>query len=171
MAIFIPLSGSPTHTHTRTLGSFSYISASRPAADNMLAIEPLFLFNPGFCRALKLSPPQQVAVGLGLSRSANAAVAKEGVKFLVARVPGLVGGGGGGGGGAGAGGQLSLEALHSVLELVNSSEEVSAQVMETRSVSLQQSGGQCLWLVEHLMNFCVVGLVGALLVQGMAADR
>ncbi|CAN0476946.1 unnamed protein product, partial [Hapterophycus canaliculatus] len=40
-----------------------------------------------FCRTLKLSPQQQVAVALGLSRSANAAVAREGVKFLVARVP------------------------------------------------------------------------------------
>ncbi|CAN0247993.1 unnamed protein product, partial [Ectocarpus sp. 8 AP-2014] len=75
-------------------------------------------FLTGFCRALKLSPQQQVAVALGLSRSANAAVAREGVKFLVARVPGLVGAGGG---------QLSLEALHSLLELVNSNEEVSEQ--------------------------------------------
>ena len=74
---------------------------------------------PGFCRALRLTPPQQVAVGLGLSRSPNPGVAKEGVKFLVARVPGLVSGGGG---------QLSLEALHSLLELVKTSEEVSAQV-------------------------------------------
>lgn len=79
----------------------------------------------GFCRALKLSPPQQVAVALGLSRSANAAVAREGVKFLVARVPGLVGAGGG---------QLSLEALHSLLELVNSNEEVSEQVREELGV-------------------------------------
>ncbi|CAN0065922.1 unnamed protein product, partial [Ectocarpus sp. 13 AM-2016] len=75
-------------------------------------------FLSGFCRALKLSPQQQVAVALGLSRSANAAVAREGVKFLVARVPGLVGAGGG---------QLSLEALHSLLELVNSNEELSEQ--------------------------------------------
>ncbi|CAM9552602.1 unnamed protein product, partial [Ectocarpus sp. 12 AP-2014] len=75
-------------------------------------------FLAGFCRALKLSPQQQVAVALGLSRSANAPVAREGVKFLVARVPGLVGAGGG---------QLSLEALHSLLELVNSNEEVSEQ--------------------------------------------
>lgn len=73
----------------------------------------------GFCRALKLSPPQQVAVGLGLSRSPNPSVAEEGVKFLVARVPGLAGG---------EGGQLSLEVLHSLLELVNSSEEVAEQV-------------------------------------------
>lgn len=79
----------------------------------------------GFCRALKLSPPQQIAVGLGLSRSPNPGVAKEGVKFLVARVPGLVGGGGG---------QLSLEALHSLLELVNSSEEVTAQVRNAAAV-------------------------------------
>lgn len=81
-----------------------------------------FFCPPGFCRALKLSPPQQVAVGLGLSRSSNSAVAREGAKFLVARVPGLVGAG------AGGGGHLSLEALHSLLELVISSEEVSAQV-------------------------------------------
>lgn len=73
----------------------------------------------GFCRALKLTPPQQVAVGLGLSRSSNPGVAKEGVKFLVARVPGLTGGGGG---------QLSLEALHSLLELVKSSEDIAGQV-------------------------------------------
>lgn len=72
----------------------------------------------GFCRALKLTPPQQVAVGLGLSRSPNPGVAKEGVKFLVARVPGLVSGGG----------QLSVEVLHSLLELVTTSEEVSSQV-------------------------------------------
>lgn len=74
----------------------------------------------GFCRSLKLTPAQQVAVGLGLSRSPNPAVAKEGVKFLVARVPGLAG--------AASGGHLSLEALHSLLELVNSREEVSGQV-------------------------------------------
>lgn len=86
-------------------------------------LTPMGIFTPltGFCRALKLSPPQQIAVGLGLSRSPNPGVAKEGVKFLVARVPGLVGGGGG---------QLSLEALHSLLELVNSSEEVTAQVCD-----------------------------------------
>lgn len=80
---------------------------------------PGFPTGAGFCRALKLSPPQQVAVGLGLSRSSNPGVAKEGVKFLVARVPGLTGGGGG---------QLSLEALHSLLELVKSSEEIAGQV-------------------------------------------
>lgn len=80
---------------------------------------PGFPTGAGFCRALKLSPPQQVAVGLGLSRSSNPGVAKEGVKFLVARVPGLTGGGGG---------QLSLEALHSLLELVKSSEDIAGQV-------------------------------------------
>lgn len=82
----------------------------------------------GFCRTLKLSPAQQVAVALGLSRSSNAAVAKEAAKFLVARVPGLVGAGAGGGGQQPQQQQLSLEALHSVLELVNSSEEVAAEV-------------------------------------------
>lgn len=85
----------------------------------------------GFCRSLKLTPAQQVAVGLGLSRSPNPAVAKEGVKFLVARVPGLAG--------AASGGHLSLEALHSLLELVNSREEVSGQVSISgvRSISFR----------------------------------
>lgn len=47
----------------------------------------------------------------------------------MARVPSLGGTAVGGAGGAGAGvGQLSLEALHSLFELVNSSEEVCAQV-------------------------------------------
>ena len=84
---------------------------------------PGFPTRAGFCRALKLTPPQQVAVGLGLSRSSNPGVAKEGVKFLVARVPGLTGGGGG---------QLSLEALHSLLELVKSSEDIAGQVRSAK---------------------------------------
>ncbi|CAM9443097.1 unnamed protein product [Choristocarpus tenellus] len=74
-------------------------------------------FLSGFCRSLKLSPPQQVAVALGLARSQNPFVSKEGVKFLIARVPGLAGGGG----------HLSAEALHSLVELVNLNEDVVSQ--------------------------------------------
>ncbi|CAM9995344.1 unnamed protein product [Discosporangium mesarthrocarpum] len=96
------------HSHTRGRGGPQSQQGPHRVTEEFLA---------GFCRALKLSPPQQVAVALGLARSQNPAVSREGVKFLVAKVPGLANGGG----------HLSGEALHSLLELVNLSEGVAEQ--------------------------------------------
>lgn len=105
-------------------GSFTGLDCNASSSFAALPLGNTPLCTPwrpsGFCRALKLTPAQQVAVGLGLSRSPSPTVAKEGVKFLVARVPGLVG--------AGNGGHLSLEALHSLLELVNLREETAGQI-------------------------------------------
>jgi CCR4-NOT transcription complex subunit 1 len=75
-----------------------------------------------FCRALKLTLPQQITIAAGLCESLDAAVVAEAVKFLKAKLPELSNSGAG---------KLTPEALHTLAYVMQIREEFMSVPAET----------------------------------------
>jgi hypothetical protein len=77
------------------------------------------------CRALRLAPPQTVALGLALARSPNATTRTEAGRFLRARLPELA---------AGGAGQLGADALSALLEHILTSADFAKEQPQTQAL-------------------------------------
>jgi hypothetical protein len=77
------------------------------------------------CRALRLAPPQTVALGLALARSPNSTTRTEAGRFLRARLPELA---------AGGAGQLGADALSALLEHILTSADFAKEQPQTQAL-------------------------------------
>jgi CCR4-NOT transcription complex subunit 1 len=94
-------------------------SRARPSGHQRIITEDFLI---QFCRALKLTLPQQITIAAGLCESLDTAVVAEAVKFLKAKLPELSNSGAG---------KLTPEALHTLAYVMQIREEFTAVPAET----------------------------------------